>query len=77
LFNWVTAGGYFAGPDGDLDWVVPDDEQAKTNAEGMPNFDTILFGRRTYEIFEGFWRQTFVDDFGTVPDPHHPVGQRW
>ena len=29
MFNWVTADGYFAGPDGNLDWVVPDEEQAK------------------------------------------------
>jgi dihydrofolate reductase len=71
-FEWMTADGYFAGPDGSLDWVVPDDAQAKAAAEGIPNFDTVLFGRRTYEIFEGFWRHAVVDDAGTVPDPHHP-----
>jgi dihydrofolate reductase len=71
MFNWVTADGYFAGPDGNLDWVVPDEEQAKAAAETIPNFDTVLFGRRTYEIFEGFWRHAVVDASGTVPDPHH------
>jgi hypothetical protein len=44
MFNWVTADGYFAGPDGNLDWVVPDEEQAKAAAESIPNFDTVLFG---------------------------------
>ena len=72
MFNWLTADGYFAEPDGNLDWVVPDEEQAKAAAEGIPNFDTVLFGRRTYEIFEGFWRHAVVDTSGTVPDPHHP-----
>ena len=72
MFNWVTADGYFAGPDGNLDWVVPDEEQAKAAAESIPNFDTVLFGRRTYELFEGFWRHAVVDASGTVPDPHHP-----
>ena len=72
MFNWVTTDGYFAGPDGNLDWVVPDEEQAKAAAEGIPNFDTVLFGRRTYELFEGFWRHAVVDASGTVPDPHHP-----
>jgi dihydrofolate reductase len=72
MFNWVTADGYFAGPDGNLDWVVPDEEQAKAAAEDIPNFDTVLFGRRTYEIFEGFWRHAVVDASGTVPDPHQP-----
>jgi dihydrofolate reductase len=72
MFNWVTANGYFAGPDGSLDWVVPDDEQAKAAAEDIPNFDTVLFGRQTYQMFEGFWRHAVVDDSGTVPDPHRP-----
>jgi dihydrofolate reductase len=56
MFNWMTADGYFAGHDGNLDWVVPDEEQAKRAAEDIPDFDTVLFGRRTYEVFEGFWR---------------------
>ena len=34
MFNWVTADGYFAGPDGNLEWVVPDEAQAKAAAEG-------------------------------------------
>src|SRR6266545_4754540 len=74
MFNWVTADGSFAGSDGNLDWVVPDDEQAKAAAEGISGFDTVLFGRRTYERFEAFWRHA-VDDSPTVPDPHRP-GQR-
>jgi dihydrofolate reductase len=35
----------------------------------------VLFGRRTYELFEAFWRHAIVDDTATVQDPHHP-GQR-
>ena len=45
MFNWMTTDGYFAGPDGNLEWVVPDAEQAKAAAEGSPGFDTVLFGR--------------------------------
>lgn len=71
-FHWVSADGYFAGPSGDLDWVVPDEEQAKMAAKDIADFDTILFGRRTYEIFEAFWAHIVVDDSGTVPDPHDP-----
>jgi dihydrofolate reductase len=71
-FNWVTADGYFAGADGNLDWVVPDEEQVKTAAKDIVKFDTVLFGRRTYQTFEGFWRHAAVDDVGTVEDPHHP-----
>jgi dihydrofolate reductase len=45
-----------------LDWVVPDVEQAKAAAEDIQEFDTALFGRRTYEIFEKFWAHVVVDD---------------
>ena len=71
MFNWMTVDGYFAGPDGSLDWVVPDDEQAKAAVEGMPQGDTVLLGRRTYELFASFWPKA-LDDSTTAPDPHHP-----
>ena len=72
-FNWVTADGYFAAADGNLDWVVPDEEQAQTAAKDIANIDMILFGRRTYEIFEKFWAPLVVAADGTVPDPHNPA----
>lgn len=74
-FNWVTADGYFAAADGNLDWVVPDEEQARAAAEDISAFDTVVFGRRTYELFERFWRHAVVDEFGTLADPHH-LGRR-
>jgi dihydrofolate reductase len=52
--------------------VVPDEEQAKMAARDIAGFDTALFGRRTYQVFEGFWNHLEVDESGTVPDPHHP-----
>jgi dihydrofolate reductase len=72
VFQWLTADGYFAGPDGNLSWVVPDEEQARAAADGIAGFDAVLFGRRTYELFEGFWRHAIDDVSSTVPDPHRP-----
>lgn len=68
-FNNVSADGYFAGPDGKLDWVVQDPEIAKATAGNLSGPGTILFGRRTYEMFEAFWPHA-VDDSPTAPDPH-------
>lgn len=68
-FNRVSADGYFAGPNGNLDWVVQDEELDRAAAERLPDADTILFGRRTYELFEGFWPHA-VNDSPTAPDPH-------
>lgn len=71
MFNRVTADGYFAGPDGNLDWVVPDQDLDRSAAEAIERSgtDTILFGRRTYELFEAFWPHA-LDDSPTSPDPH-------
>jgi len=69
MFNRVAADGYFAGPDGNLDWVVPEEELDKAATEKLPDADTILFGRRTYELFEAFWPHA-ADDSPMAPDPH-------
>jgi dihydrofolate reductase len=73
MFNRVTADGYFAGPDGDLDWVVQDEEldMEAASSSASPGGGTILFGRRTYDMFEGFWRQ-FDEGSAAVPNPHVP-----
>jgi dihydrofolate reductase len=71
-FDRVSADGYFAGTDGKLDWVVPDDQVDRAGGEAIPGSDNmILFGRRTYELFESFWPHA-LDDSPTAPDPHMP-----
>jgi dihydrofolate reductase len=67
-FNRVSADGYFAGRDGNLNWVVPEAELDKA-AAGSTGPGTMIFGRRTYEMFEGFWPHA-LDDSATAPDPH-------
>jgi dihydrofolate reductase len=70
-FDNVSADGYFASPDGRIDWAVPDEEIFKTAVGSMPEIDTMLFGRRTYEMFEKTWRHA-LDDPKTAADPHQP-----
>jgi dihydrofolate reductase len=52
MFNHVTADGCFSAPDGNLDWAVPDDELAESVMEHGPRFDTVLLGRKTYDLNE-------------------------
>jgi dihydrofolate reductase len=74
MFNRVSADGYFAAPDGNLNWVVPDPEVDRAGAEGIPLTDAIMFGRKTYEMFEKFWPH--VGKGSTPPsDPHAPGRQ--
>ena len=74
MFNRVSADGYFAALDGNLDWVVPEPEIDKEGAAASSETGTILFGRKTYEMFEKFWPRA-LDDSKTAPDPH-AEGQR-
>jgi dihydrofolate reductase len=71
MFNNVSADGYFAAPDGNLNWVIQDDEVFKTSRKNNADIDTMLFGRRTYDLFEAFWPNA-LDGSSTSPDPHHP-----
>jgi len=71
MFNRVTADGFFSAADGNLDWAVPEPELDQAAADGLTGAGTILFGRRTYEMFESFWPKA-VDDSATAPDPHSP-----
>jgi len=68
-FHHVSADGYFATEDGKLDWVVSDEELAQSNLQNMAEADTLLFGRRTYEMFESFWPNAIKDPRG-AEDPH-------
>src|SRR5688572_7960626 len=72
-FNNVSADGYFAAPDGNLNWVVPDPKMDKFAADAIRGggTDTILFGRKTYQMFASFWPHV-LDDSGTAPDSHTP-----
>src|SRR5690242_15175109 len=69
MFNRVSADGYFADKAGDLSWATPDDQLDQEATERMAEADTMLFGRKTYEAFEGFW-PTVLGDAETAPDPH-------
>jgi dihydrofolate reductase len=68
-FDRVSADGYFSAPDGNLNWAVPDQELDKAAVDQSPDGNTILFGRRTYDMFEKFWPSA-LDDSPTSPDPH-------
>jgi dihydrofolate reductase len=71
MFNRVSADGYFAGPDGNLNWVVPDPDVDKAGVAGIPETDTVLFGRKTYEMFAQYW-PSVAEDADKAPDPHMP-----
>ena len=69
MFNRVSADGYFASAHGNLDWTVPDEDVDRAGAARMKDFDTMLFGRHTYDMFESFWPHA-EQNSETASDPH-------
>lgn len=53
--NYISLDGFFAGPDGEIDWFVWDEETAQYSKELLTAIDTILFGRVTYELMADYW----------------------
>jgi dihydrofolate reductase len=74
MLNWVSADGYFADAKGGLDWVVPADEQVQAAAAGIAQIDTVLLGRRTYEIFAQFWPNAVNESGDPAPKLGPPEG---
>jgi dihydrofolate reductase len=79
MWNQVSADGYFAGHDGNLDWVVADDSFDQDVQRGIessgsgPDADTVLFGRKTYEQFAAFWPHALDPDARDPHDPGQPI----
>jgi len=55
VLNRITLDGSFDGPGGKQDWFIPDDDVNKASHEMVPDADTLLIGRLTYENFIQFW----------------------
>ena len=55
-FTIVSVDGYFAGPDGEIDWFKGQDEEDRQfSAEASGSGGTLIFGRTTYELMAGYW----------------------
>ena len=55
-FNFLTANGFFHGPNGDISWHKDNDEEKDEYAgEGVKSESILLFGRVTYQMMAGFW----------------------
>ncbi|TMI60823.1 dihydrofolate reductase [Candidatus Bathyarchaeota archaeon] len=61
LFVTLSLDGYFEGLNHDLSWHNVDDEFNKFAIEQLRETGLILFGRRTYQLMEGFWPKAAVD----------------
>jgi dihydrofolate reductase len=79
MFNWVSVDGFFAGPNGEIDWIIRDPavdralRQSGTNDEQAESggSDTMLLGNATYTMFENSWPQMARDP--NAPEEMHKM----
>jgi dihydrofolate reductase len=58
----ISVDGFFAGPNGELDWFVWDDVLRDMSIRVLGSVDTLLFGRVTYEMMAGYWPTATEED---------------
>ncbi|MFD2611052.1 dihydrofolate reductase family protein [Paenibacillus gansuensis] len=51
----VSMDGFFAGPNGEIDWHNVDDEYSEYAKDFLDTLDVLLFGRVTYQLMEDYW----------------------
>lgn len=54
-FVHTSLDGFVAGPQGEIDWVIVNDEIFDFVKRLTDNTDMALYGRVTYEMMEGYW----------------------
>ncbi len=69
MFNFVTLNGYYKGPNEDISWHKHGAEESEYSAESLKSGNTLLFGRKTYEMMASFWpTATAFENFPIVAD---------
>ena len=55
LFMHVSLDGFVAGPNGEMDWIIVDDEIFDYAGNRTNEATTALYGRVTYQMMESYW----------------------
>jgi len=66
LQEMMSLDGFMAGPRGEFDWPLADDEFERHVDDLMNDADTILLGRNTYQMFAGYWPTAATSPTGTM-----------
>ena len=79
MINWMSLDGFFAGPNGEIDWILRDPEVDRALREPRPDDpasqapDTMLLGNVTYTMFENSWPQMAKDP--NAPEAMHKMAE--
>ena len=68
MFVSLSLDGYFEGPDHDISWHNVDRETYIISIEMLRNTHIFLWGRRTYQLMEGYWPMAAEDPSTSADD---------
>ena len=54
-FMHASLDGFVTGPNGEMDWIIMDEEIFKDAIDLASTTDTALYGRKTYQMMESYW----------------------
>jgi dihydrofolate reductase len=67
-FMNLSLNGFFEGKDHDISWHNVDEEFNQCAIQMLRETDVILFGRRTYQLFESYWPKAAGDPTTSASD---------
>lgn len=67
----VSLDGFTAGPNGELEWAIADEEVHEDVADLLTTVDTALYGRVTYQMMESYWPTVPANPSSTEDELHH------
>ncbi len=70
-FMHVSLDGFTAGPNGELEWAILDEEGTADVTALLRTVDTALYGRVTYQMMEGYWPTVPTNPASTEFERHH------
>lgn len=70
----VSLDGFVAGSNGEMDWIVYNDEVEKYSHDLHETTDTAIYGRVTYEMMHGYWPAVLGNPESSEGDRNHA---RW
>jgi dihydrofolate reductase len=76
LLMHVSLDGFVAGPNGEMDFISFDDAQFDFVGTLTDNADTALYGRKTWEMMEGYWPTADQQPNATKHDKNHAAWYR-
>lgn len=71
LFMHVSLDGFVAGPNGEMDWIVVNDQIFDLAGKRTKKADTALYGRVTYQMMESYWPTAGAQPNASKHDKEH------